>query len=225
MALLNRRGQAGHPESSIPAALFALGQRRTVSAGAILFQQGAPADSCFFLESGEVALRRIARSGGEVEIARIAPEGWFGEAILFASSVFPAQAIAIEDSCVIVYRKAAVLSSREPEVYSFFLALLARKCLSLNRRIEELTIMDARERVARYVVGLCPGHRSGCEGDRSPCSFPLPKKKREIALELGMAPETLSRTLRQMEDEGYFTMSGALLEVPSCSSLRGLIGD
>lgn len=222
MSLLNKPNTE-KPEGGVPPALAALGQRRALTAGLILFQQEAPAESCYLLESGEMALRRVSRSGAEVELARIGEGEWFGEIILFAARTFPAQAVAVRDSIVLEFRRSAILSSSDPAVSSFFLSLLARKCLSLNHRIEELTIMDARERLARFIIGLCPGHAKGCSGGRKACSFPLPRKKREIAIELGMAPETLSRTLRQMEDEGYIKVSGSLLEVPSCDFLMSLI--
>jgi CRP/FNR family transcriptional regulator, dissimilatory nitrate respiration regulator len=209
----------------LPAALTELGQRRKVAAGILLFRQEEPAESCFLLERGEMALRRLSRSGGEVELARIGEGEWCGEVILFASRSFPAQALAVKDCTVLEFRRSAILSSRDPEVSSFFLALLARKCLTLNQRIEQLTTMDVRERLARFVIGLCPGHQGGCQGGKSACSFPLPKKKREIALELGMAAETLSRTLRQMEEEGYIKVNGARVEVPSCDRLLSLIED
>jgi CRP-like cAMP-binding protein len=208
----------------MPPALASLGFRRNVSSESILFQQEAPADSCFLLEEGEIALRRLSRSGDEVELARIGPGDWFGEIILFAARVFPAQAVAVKDCVVLEFRRSAILSSPDPAVSSFFLSLLARKCLSLNHRIEELTIMDTRERLAHFIIGLCPGHMAGCKGGLTNCSFPLPKKKREIAVELGMAPETLSRTLRQMEKEGYIKVKGSQLEVPSCDFLLGLVG-
>jgi hypothetical protein len=37
-----------------------------------------------------------------------------------------------------------------------------------------------------------------------------------------MTPETLSRTFRRMEAEGLFKVKGALIEIPSCSRLRGI---
>jgi CRP/FNR family transcriptional regulator len=223
--LNNNRSEDERPGSSIPSALAALGLRRKVASGVILFQQQAPASSCFLLEEGEIALRRQSRSGGEVELARIGPGEWFGEIILFAAQVFPAQAVAVKGCIVLEFRRSAILSSPDPAVPSFFLSLLARKCLALNHRIEELTIMDTRERLARFIIGLCPGHMSGCKGGLTNCSFPLPRKKREIAVELGMAPETLSRTLRHMEKEGYIKVKGSRLEIPSCDSLLSLVGD
>ena len=54
--------------NSLPSALSGMGSRRTVAAGTVLFQQEEPAEICFYLERGEVALRRVSRSGNEVEI-------------------------------------------------------------------------------------------------------------------------------------------------------------
>lgn len=222
--LLNKKPDAGRDESGLPPSLAALGRRRSFPAGSLVFRQEEAAESCFLLEEGEVALRRLSKDGAEVEIARIGSGEWFAEATLFASAPFPAQAVAVRDCLLLEFGREAIRSSADPEVASFFLGLLARKCLSLNRRIEELTIMDARERLARFIVGLCPGHRAGCRGGREACSFPLPRKKREIAAELGMAPETLSRALRQMEEEGYIRVAGPRIEIPSCDRLTGLIG-
>jgi CRP/FNR family transcriptional regulator, dissimilatory nitrate respiration regulator len=211
--------------SGIPSALATLGQRRRVAAGTILFQQKTPAESCFLLEDGEIALRRLSLAGDEVEIARLGGGDWFGEIVLFADRAYPAQAIAVQESNVLEFHRSSVLACGDPSVFSYFLGLLARKCLFLNRRIEQLTIMDTRERLARYIVGLCPGRQAGCDGGKVACSVPLPKKKREIAAELGMAPETLSRTLRQMQDEGYVKVIGSRVDVPSCVKLQSLIQD
>jgi CRP/FNR family transcriptional regulator len=209
--------------ASLPPGLAGIGRRREARADSLLFQQDEPAASCFYVESGEIAMRRISRGGSEIEIARAGPGEWCGEVILFAGNSYPAQAVATRDSRVVEFRRADILGKAEPEVSAFFLSLLARKCLKLNGRIEQLTIMDSRERLARYVLGLCPGRASACSGGGGPCSIPLPKKKREIAAELGMTPETLSRALRQMQDEGYIRIDGPRIEVPSCDRLLELV--
>ena len=199
----------------LPPALVPLARRREASQGTLLFLQDEPADRCYYLETGEVALRRVSRSGDEVEVARIEPGEWFGEAVLFAGRGFPVQATVVRPSGLLEFRRNTILSSLNPEVSQFFLTLLAQKCLGLNRRIEELTVMDARERVARFLLGLGPGTETG--------SFPLPKKKVEIAKELGMAAETFSRSLAQLEKDGYLKVTGGQMEIPSWSRLRGLV--
>ena len=200
--------------SPLPPALVVLGRRRNVDQGTVLFLQEEPADRCFFLETGEVALRRVNRSGGEVEVTRIEPGEWFGEALVFAGRGFPVQATVVLPSRLVEFSKATLLASLNPEVSLFFLSLLAQKCLMLNRRIQELTVMDARERLARYILGLGPGSR-----------VVLPKKKVEIARELGMAPETLSRTLGQMEKDGFWKVTGSEEDIPSILALQHLIED
>jgi CRP/FNR family transcriptional regulator len=208
----------------LPPGLAALGRRRAIKAGTLIFQQDEPAASCLYIESGEVSLRRFSGSG-EIEIARVGAGEWCGEVILFAEDSYPAQAVAVQDGLALEFRRSDILGASDPEVRSFFLGLLARKCLKLNRRIEQLTIMDTRERLAQYILGLCPGQASGCRGDLSACSFPFPKKKREIAEELGMAPETLSRGLRQLETEGLVKIEGPRIKIPSCDGLLRLIGE
>jgi CRP/FNR family transcriptional regulator len=231
MPLLRKPDETPSRED-LPAAIAALGRKREAAAGTLLFLQGSPAESCFFLERGEVALRRQSPKGDEVEIARIGEGEWFGEAVLFAGRSFPAQAVVVKKSSLLEFRRAELLSSPEPGIAPFFLSLLAGKCLFLNGRIEQLTTRDARERVAGFLLGLCPDAREGCEGapescwgERKSCSFALPKKKREIASELGMSPETLSRTLRRLEEEGYLAIRGSELFLPSCARLRGLVED
>ena len=215
----------GRGGQALPPSLVGLGRRRVAAAGTLLFQQGAPASSCLYVERGEVSLRRLSRAGDEVEVARIGEGEWCGEVILFAESAYPAQAVAVLETAVLEFPRSAILGSSDREVSAFFLGLLANKCLRLNGRIEQLTIMDSRERLVRYILGLCPGRVSGCRGGRTECSFLLPKKKREIAVELGMAPETLSRVFRQLEAEALIGLDGPRISIPSCDALLGLIGD
>jgi CRP-like cAMP-binding protein len=215
----------GNNRAYLPPSLSGLGRRRAEKAGTLLFQQDEPAASCLYVESGEVSLRRVSGTGDEVEIARIGAGEWCGEVIIFAEGSYPAQAIAVKDVVVLEFCRTEILGAADMEVRNFFLNLLAKKCIKLNRRIEQLAIMDARERLAHYILGLCPGQASGCKGGLSACSFPFPKKKREIAEELGMAPETLSRALRQLETDGLIRIDGPRIEIPSCDGLLSLIGD
>jgi len=221
MALLGK--QPSSPRTvepgPLPQALVDLGLRRELPEGGRVFRQGEEAKSCFFLERGEVLLRKLSRTGAELEIGRLSEGDWFGEAVLFASGLYPADAFASKASTLLEFRREAIVPARDPSVATYFLSLLAGKCLMLNRRIEVLAIMDSRERLARFILSLCPGRLSGCEGGGRACSVPLPRRKREIALELGMAPETLSRCLRQLEGEGLIRVRGMAVEIPSCAAL------
>jgi CRP-like cAMP-binding protein len=208
----------------LPPGLVGLARPRDVAPGSLLFLQGDPADRCYYLEAGEVALRKLARSGDEVEVGRIGPGDWFGEAVMFAGRGYPVSAHIVRPSRVLAVSRADIVGSSEPGVSGYFLGLLAQKCLGLNRRIEELTVMDARERVARYLLRLCPTSGGGvCAG--SGCRLTLPHKKVDIARQLAMAPETLSRTLSLLERDGLLVGEGTRVAVASCAGLRAIAED
>jgi len=209
----------------MPESLIALGQKRIVQSGTFLFQQDDEAASCFYLEQGEVALRRLSRTGNEIEIGRVVQGEWFGEVILFASRVFPASAVAISDCQVREFRRQTILSSMDQDISAFFLSLLARKCLSLNHRIQQLTTMDTQERVARFLVGLSQKPQTVYTREKVSVTFTLPKKKRQIAIELGMAAETFSRTLCALESSSYIRVQGNQIEILSFERLQSLFED
>ncbi len=206
--------------SALPVALSGLGRRRQLEAGTILFLQEDPASYCFYVEAGELSLRLLSASGHEVELTKIPAGDWCAEALLFAESTYPAQAVVTKDCRLVQIHRDEILKNSDSEVSAFFLRLLAKKCLRLNKRIEQLTILGARERIVQYILSLCPAH-DGCPGKLSHCRFPFPKKKREIAQELGMTPETLSRVFRQLEEEKLLEIEGSTLQVVSCARLRG----
>lgn len=214
-----------HPDSAElsgpPASIRGLGRPQGIAKGGVLFTQGEAADRFYYLESGEVRLSKTGRDDSEVEISRIEAGHWFGEVVLFAARAYPASARAESDSRVLRFlsRDLSPLLSRDGEAAAFFLRLLAEKCLALTARLEELTVMPARERFLRYLFRLCGSAGKACPA-RGPCAFALPKKKRAIAAELGIVPETLSRALKALEAEGLIGVQSSTVTVRDCARLR-----
>lgn len=195
--------------------------RAKFAAGALIVCQGDPADRFFLVESGEVSLQKSNQEGGAIEISRIKAGQWFGEVMLFAAQAYPANAVAACETELSVFRIGELrrLMESDGAVPAFFLKLLADKCLALNRRLEELTVMPVRERFLRYLFRLCGSTGRPCPV-QGPCSFSLPSKKREIATELGIVPETLSRAIRSLENEGLISVTASRVLVRDCARLR-----
>ena len=55
-------------------------------------------------------------------------------------------------------------------------------------------------------------------------AVPLEQRKRLIAAQLGIAPETLSRVLRQLRERSLISGTGRLLQVTDLGGLRALAG-
>ncbi|MGB2906660.1 MAG: Crp/Fnr family transcriptional regulator [Candidatus Aminicenantaceae bacterium] len=190
------------------------GQRRVYHAGEMLFNAGDPADGLYYVRSGEVRIYKMDEQGREVEIVRLEPEDFFGDAVLFVHREFPAFAEAVQDSEVFFLEKGRLLRSLEevPGLARDFITLLARKCVTLNRRIEALGLQTVRQRLIQFLLTRCQG--------RDACIVELDMKKTELARLLGTISETLSRNLKQLQDEGLILVSGRSIRITDCSRLR-----
>jgi CRP/FNR family transcriptional regulator len=152
-------------------------------------------------------------SGREVEIVRLRPGDFFGEAIAIVSGKFPAFARAAVDTEVLFFERRPVLKSiqADPAMAEFFLVLLANKCILLNERIETLNLRTVRQMLAQYLLVQCRSETS--------CDIELAIKKSELAKYLGTISETLSRTFRRMERDGLIDVNGRKIRVPDCARL------
>jgi CRP-like cAMP-binding protein len=103
-------------------------------------------------------------------------------------------------------------------------ALALRLCANLAQRVHELTIAsrnllhnDAPARFAQWLLQRCPV-TSGSHDLR------LQERKRDIAQQLAMTPETLSRLMRSFESRGVIDVQGYRLHIHDVQALRRLVG-
>ncbi|OGD22308.1 MAG: hypothetical protein A2W03_09475 [Candidatus Aminicenantes bacterium RBG_16_63_16] len=193
----------------------ALGLKKTYRAGNFLFHVHDEARGFFYVRRGGVRVFRMDDNGREMEIVRLGPGDFLGEAVAFAGVRFPAYARVTEDAEVLYFDREEVFRriGRNPGVARFFIDLLAGKCLVLNQRVEALGLLSVRQRLARYLLSSCGGAQT--------CSVELKVKKGDLARQLGMAGETLSRNLREMEDDGLIQVKGRQIRILDCRRLRG----
>jgi CRP-like cAMP-binding protein len=192
----------------------ALGAKKTFHKDAFLFHAQDEAGGFFYVRRGGVRVFRMDENGREIEVVRLGPGDFFGEAAAIAGGRFPAYATATEETEVLHFDRWAVFRKigQEPEVARFFLNLLAGKCLVLNERIESLGLRSVRQRLARYLLSCCGGDKS--------CLVELKTKKSDLAKHLGTISETLSRNLREMEDDGLIEVKGKKILIRDCPRLK-----
>lgn len=190
------------------------GRKVTCRPGEWLFQSGDPADGLYLVTAGEIRITKMDEQGKEIEVVRLGPGDFFGEAILFVSPEFPAFAQAVRESDVVFLDKDSLFRSLEtvPGLARDLLTLLARKCLVLNRRIEALNLQTVRQRLIRFLLSHCHGERS--------CTVRLDIKKAELAQLLGTISETLSRNLKQLQESGLIEVEGRSFHIPDRTRLR-----
>ena len=194
-----------------------IGILKKYSKDEILFSAQEVANGFYYVQSGEIRVFKMDENGREVEVVRLEPGDFLGEAIVFVSSRLPFFAQAVKDSKVLFFEKKTILRRIEsdPLAAKFFVNLLAKKCLVLNKRIESLGLKTVRQRLIQYML-------SHCRGDEQ-CVIELRMKKSELAKILGTISETLSRNLKQMQEEGLIEVKGNRIRIIDCPRLRAEI--
>ncbi len=170
-----------------------------VANGEHLFHQGDPAERFFLLVSGAIKLYRVSQEGNEKVVEIIQPGASFAEAIMFMEQPrFPVNAQAIKPSEVLcvnneIYRR---LLSTNPKTCFRLLADLSMRLHKRLNEIETLTLQNATYRVIRYFLT----NKTESNGETV---VQLPASKRLVAAHLAIQPETFSRILGKLRDEGY----------------------
>lgn len=191
-----------------------LGTKRVYHKGELLFSALDEATGFYLVLDGEIRVFKMDEAGREVEVARLRPGDFLGEAVIFAAPAYPAFAQAVRDSEVLFFEKRAVIqkAEKDPATAKLFLTLLAQKCLTLSERIEVLSLKTVRQRLVQYLLSQCP--RDGT------CLVELKVKKGELAKLLGTISETLSRNLREMEKDGLIEVGARTIRVKDCARLQ-----
>ena len=174
--------------------------------GQAIVREGEPCRALFALIAGSVKMYRLAPDGREQVLARLSPGQTFAEAAVLTMPVYPANAVATDPGTEVIEVGAATflqVFEGDPRVGKAIVASLSSWLLRMVGRVEELTVLSAGARLARYLLDL-PSKPS-----RGGPVIDLPIAKKDLAANLGITPETLSRLLRKWQDGKVIRGDGA----------------
>ncbi len=192
--------------------------RRTVAAGGYAFRAGDDCHGLYCVRSGLVTLSLTLASGAEKVIEIVTDGEQFAEAVVFSDGPYPVDARAVLDSELLVCPAAVVhdLVERDPAFARSMLAGLSARLHQLLADVESYALRTATQRVVAWLLSQCPPGRSRDE----PYTVRLSTTKAVLASRLGVAPETFSRTLRLLVDDGVVSAAGRTLTVNGLADLR-----
>ena len=170
---------------------------RSYDKGITLFQQGEPAAAFYVVLDGWVKLYRNTPDGNEAVVGVFRRGETFAEAAMFVGGRYPVNAEVVIPSRLLRV-DGAVLMRRireQPELALAMLASASYHLKALVEQIEQIKILSAPQRIADFLIRLCPVREGGCQID-------LPYEKALIAGRLGMKPESLSRGLAKLRPLG-----------------------
>lgn len=193
--------------------LTALAQRvrqHTLATGDILFHHGDPAERFYLIGMGQIKLSRISPAGQEKVIEIMYAGNTFAEAVMFMQNrVYPVTAQALADSVVYAipsqaYRDILAQSTE----YCF--RLLGDLSMRLHHHLQELDHLaqqNAMHRLIRYLLNQLPASA----GNSHALTLTIPKQV--LASKLSIKPESFSRLLATLTQEGVITVDKQTIEI------------
>ena len=177
----------------LPATLIVASHRVHLSAGQVLFACGAPVENLYWVLRGEVVAQRPMPSGQNAVMMCGRRGEFFAESSLY-TPVYDSDAVARTPAVVMALPLPTLRQTLADDVHfsDVFLRLMVMALRRQSSRVERLRLRGASERIQHYLS--CEASADGC------CQLDMPLS--EWALELGLEPETLYRTLRVLEEKG-----------------------
>ncbi len=200
--------------------LTKLSCRRNVPSGSEVLPRDSAADCLVLLLCGDVVLGARAPDGSmRTERTLCGPAwldisaAWIGAP--YAYSVQALSDVTVADLRLVDLRRELV---GQPQLAQRLCACLAREVQDLAHAARNLLHHDAPARFALWLIERCPDIGPGC-------TIRLQERKRDIAQQLAMTPETLSRLMRSFESQGVLSVQGYNLRVHDFAALQRISGE
>lgn len=187
--------------------------------GASVFERGSLPTGLFFVHSGAVRLMSLCPEGRPKVVEIFEPGGMFGEIGVFTGHCYRTWTQAIGASVLIHVPRERML-----EAVAMDNALSNRMLTAVCARIQRL--VDAISSTASGTASLRVASYLLEQLERSPrtdACIVLPAPKKAIASLLNLTPETLSRVLRSMVEDGVLTVGGRRIHVRDRSLLAAMV--
>jgi CRP-like cAMP-binding protein len=194
--------------------------RRTRAAGDVLFYEDDPCDGVHFVISGLIGLRKSDADGNSV-LLRLAYGGDFlGCQSVLTDANHTVEAEVLEDAETGFISRDAFLKLVEssPEFALHFLRQTAGNLAEVEFKSFEYMTKPARARVAHFLWSLKDRYTEG--NSNGATSLRIPFGRKDMAALLGITPETISRVIRVLSNDGVAKFTNRTVSVPNLDSLH-----
>lgn len=182
----------------------------------MIFGPTQAAEQFYVVLKGHVKIYKLSARGDEQILHMYGHGETFGEAAMWARINYPAHALALEESQLLVVSLASLrkLIEHNADLALRMMAGLSAKLREFNQLIEELALKEVPARIAGMLLG--ESRRTGHP------IIKLKQTKRQLAAQIGTIAETLSRALAKMKAQGLIDVRGSEIEILDAGALEDL---
>lgn len=169
--------------------------------GSLIFEQGQVPRGVYYIKSGWVKISKIGADGNEKTLRLVTKNQYIGYLSLIKQWKFQSSAIAVTDCEVYFIPKQIFLTllEKDNDFASLVVEILADELTESENHIDTLLCKNVQERLINLLLGLQQAFDYNTEFDDS--FIRLPKK--ELASIINITPETLSRHLSALNENGF----------------------
>jgi CRP/FNR family cyclic AMP-dependent transcriptional regulator len=191
-----------------------LTRERTYPKGSVILFQGDPGDSLYVLRQGRAKVVLIGEDGREVILGVLEPGAHFGELALIDDQPRSAHVIAMEDSQLLILRREDFRRRVEanPSVAWALLTELSRRLRRADQKIGGLVLLDVPGRISRLLLDLSSESTNG--------TIEKPLTHQTIAQMIGASRETVSRAMKEFQQEGLIRVERRRIAVANRDALE-----
>jgi len=179
----------------------------TLAEGQSLFETGDEAKRFYFVQSGQIKLYRLSPSGDEKIIEIVTPGHTFAEALMFQERPsYPVGAVALQAASLISIDAIDFVRMLRDSIDTCFMLMadMSIRLRHLIMEIDELSLQSASCRVASYLLNNQPANVT---------EFNLEVPKQVLASRLSVKPETFSRIIKRLKDDGILDVEGSRVRI------------
>lgn len=168
----------------------------------ILFIENQLAEYFYYVVDGNIKLSKLTENGKETIIRIVHNNEIFAEATLYGRKTYPVNAAAINKTYLLAISIKGfqeLCSKNNAFVLKLFITM-SHQLRYLVDMINDLSSTDTTKRLMKYLYAL--------KEKKGSSIIKLPIPKRDLAMLLGAAPETISRVFTKLQNDGFVKIQG-----------------
>ena len=192
---------------------------REYEKGQIILLEESMGETFFIITRGTVKVTRLSDDGREVILAILGESDFFGEMSLLDGEGRSANIVANENAEVMTLSRRDFLECLEsyPKIAIALLEELAVRLRKSDQQIESLSLSDSEQRIGITLIRLAEEQGTIKRGNVIVHNLPF---QQDIANMAGTSRETVSRTLKLLEDKKLVKRDGSDITIYNFSAFQ-----
>jgi CRP-like cAMP-binding protein len=173
----------------------------------VIYAQGDPAESVYFIHEGRVKLNVVSKHGKEAVVAILEPGQFFGEGCLNGHSTRIATTVTISDATITAITKSAMIAAlrSEPKFSEYFIAWLLNRNIRIEEDLIDQLFNFSERRLARLLLLLA---HFGKEGSPQPIDIEIDQAT--LAEMIGTTRSRVSFFMNKFRKLGLISYNGKI---------------